>query len=569
MRCAGREPGVTKEHAIAQQRNASSVRLIPLGGVGEIGKNMAVLEVGDQIIIIDCGMTFPRQEQPGVDLVVPDFTYVKERRDRIAAVILTHGHEDHIGALPYLIREVGHVPVYGTRFTLGLVRGKLDEHRLTGGSDLNEVKPGERVTIGPIEAEFLRVTHSIPDCVLVALRTPVGLIVHTGDFRFDHAPIDGLQSDLDGLSRLGDEGVLLLLADSTNAEVPGTIAPERSVGPELRRIMATAPGRVIITTFSSHIHRVQQVLDAAHHDGRVVALVGRSMLRNTSVATNLGFLSNPPGVLVSPKEIESHPADEQVVLCTGSQGEPLSALRRMAHGDHAQITIGTSDTVVFSARTVPGNELARNETVNRLVRAGARISDSLSVHVSGHGAADELRLMLRLLRPTFLAPVHGEARHQRAHADLALGVGIAAERIVILDNGDVLDVTPSSATIVDRVEAGISFVEGLRVGDVSEGVLRDRRRLSEDGLVVIIATINSRDGQPVGAAEIVTRGIGTGNEELLEELRVDIATALADAALDPDTELDVLRQRLHDAAATLLYRRTRQRPMVLPVVVPV
>ncbi len=531
---------------------------------------MYVIEIDGDMIIVDCGITFPRVEQPGVDLVLPDFSYVAERRDRLIGVVLTHGHEDHIGALPYLVREIGGMPVYGTRFTLGLVRSKLDEHRVSDQVELIEVEAGERRQVGPVELEFLRVTHSIPDCLMLAMRTPVGLIVHTGDFKFDHAPVDGLASDLDGIARLGDEGVTLLLSDSTNAEVPGTIAPERSVGPELRRILASAPGRVVFTTFSSHIHRMQQILDATQSDGRVAALVGRSMMRNSNVASNLGYLKLPSGSVVLPKEIESYPLDEQVVICTGSQGEPMSALRRMAHGDHAQVSIRQGDTIVFSARTVPGNELARNDTVNRLVRSGARvISDGPAVHVSGHGAADELRLMLRLLRPKFFAPIHGEIRHQRAHADLATSVGVPADRIQILDNGDVLSVTENSAAVVDQVEAGIALVEGLRVGDVSEGVLRDRRRLAEDGLVMVVATINSRDGQPVGEAEIVTRGFGTDRGDLIDALRAEIALTLASLAADHETELDLARNRLHDAAAAFLYKRTRQRPMILPVVVPV
>ena len=551
-------------------RDRSAVRVIPLGGVGEIGKNMTAIEIGDEIFIVDCGMTFPRIEQPGVDLVLPDFAYVAERRDKIVGIILTHGHEDHIGALPFFLREVGQVPVYGSRFTLALVRAKLDEHTLSAASKLTEVAPGERRAVGSIEIQFLRVTHSIPDCLLLALHTPIGTIVHTGDFRFDHAPIDGLSSDLEGLSRLGDAGVVLLLSDSTNAEVPGTIAPERSVGPALRRLMATAPGRVFLTTFSSHIHRIQQILDATSNDGRVAAIVGRSMVRNLGIATTLDVLKVRDGTIVQPKTIDKYAPDEQVIICTGSQGEPSSALRRMAHGDHQQIGIRKGDTVVFSARTVPGNELARNDTVNRLVRAGANIVlESADIHVSGHGAADELRLMLRLIRPKFFAPVHGETRHQRAHADLALSVGVPADHITILDNGDVLEVTASSATVSERVEVGISLVEGLRVGDVSEGILRDRRRLSADGLVTIVVTIDSREGEPVGEAQILTRGFAFDDDALMAELKETVALTIANAAANHDPEFDVLRQRLHDDAAALLHRRTRQRPMVLPLVVPV
>jgi ribonuclease J len=553
------------------------VRVFALGGVGEIGKNMYVVEMDGRMVVIDCGVSFPKQEQLGVDLVLPDFSYVVERRDALLGVLLTHGHEDHIGALPYLLREVGTVPVYGTRFTLGLVKSKLDEHRLLRDSNLVEVEPGTAQTIGPFTADFIRVSHSIPDPVAIALHTAHGTIVHSGDFKFDQAPIDNRPTDVAALARLGDSGVLLLLSDSTGAETPGTIPSERTVGKELRKVMATAPGRVVITTFASHVHRVQQVLEAAYSDGRSVAVVGRSLKRNTNIAQNLGYLDPPEGSLVRIQDLDLLPPDEQVILSTGSQGEPLSALRRMAHGDHPQVTVRAGDTVVFSARAVPGNELAVNETINRLVQAGARVvtrESAEGVHVSGHGAADELLLMLRLLRPRFLMPIHGEPRHLRAHADLARSVGIAAPDIFTLENGDVLEVATEAggprAEVVERIEAGITFVDGLGVGDVVEGVLRDRRHLSEDGLVLLVATVSARDGTPVGGAEVITRGFGGGEEqELIEETRLEVERSLAASAADHVTEIDLLQHQLHDAVAALLYRRTRQRPMILPVVVEV
>jgi ribonuclease J len=552
------------------------VRVLALGGVGEIGKNMYVVEMDGRMVVIDCGVSFPKQEQLGVDLVLPDFSYVTERREALVGILLTHGHEDHIGALPYLLREMGSVPVYGTRFTLGLVKSKLDEHRLLKDAALVEVEPGVPQTIGPFTAEFVRVSHSIPDPVAIALHTPHGTIVHSGDFKFDQAPIDNRPTDVAALARLGDRGVLLLLADSTGAETPGTIPPERTVGRELQKVMATAPGRVIITTFASHVHRVQQALEAAYADGRSVAVVGRSLKRNTNIAQNLGYLEPPDGVLVRVQDLELVPPDEQVILSTGSQGEPLSALRRMAHGDHPQVTVRPGDTVIFSARAVPGNELAVNETINRLVLAGARVvtRETANVHVSGHGAADELLLMLRLLRPRFFMPIHGEPRHLRAHADLARSVGMASADIFTMENGDVLQVANvdggPQAAVVDRVEAGITYVDGLGVGDVVEGVLRDRRHLSEDGLVLLVATVSARDGTPVGGAEVITRGFGGGDEQqLIEETRLEVERSLAASAADQITEIDMLQHQLHDAVAALLYRRTRQRPMILPVVVEV
>jgi ribonuclease J len=546
--------------------DASALRATPIGGAGEIGKNMYLVELDGRVVVIDCGVKFPTPEQLGVDLVLPDFDVLADRLEDIDALLLTHGHEDHIGAVPYFIKTVGRVPIYGTRFTLALVRSKLEEHRL-GDVELIEIAAGERREVGPFEAEFIRVSHSIPDCVAIALRSPAGTLVHTGDFKFDHAPIDDEQTDVAALARLGDEGVLLLLADSTNAEVPGVIAPERTVGPELRRQFASAPGRAILTLFSSHIHRVQQVLDAAHHDGRVVALVGRSLLRNFNIAVNLGVVRVPDGVLINIKAIGDHPDDELVIITTGSQGEPLSGLRRMAYGDHQNVTITPGDTVIFSSRIVPGNELAVNETMNRLIRSGARIvsPDSAPVHVSGHAAADEMRLMLRLVRPRFFAPIHGEIRHQKAHSEIARTVGVTADRTFLLDNGHVLEVAESGAAVVDRLEIGLIYVDGLGMGDVADGILRDRRHLAEDGLVLIVATLSARDGLPIGDVDVVTRGFAAGTEELIEATRAEVERTLAVSV----TEIDMLHRLLHDAVASLLWKRARQRPLVLPVIVEV
>ena len=543
-----------------------AIRATPIGGTGEIGKNMYMVELDGRVVVIDCGVKFPTPDQLGVDLVLPDFEVLEGRLGDIEALILTHGHEDHIGGVPYFLKTVGRVPIMGTRFTLGLVKSKLDEHRIKD-AELIEIAPTERHQVGPFEAEFIRVTHSIPDCVALAIHTPVGVIVHTGDFKFDHAPIDDDPTDVAALSRLGDEGVLLLMSDSTNAEVPGSVAPERSVGTELRRQFASAPGRVVLTCFSSHIHRVQQVLDAAHHDGRYVALVGRSLLRNFNIAVGLGIIRVPGDVLVNVKSIDDRPDDELVIVTTGSQGEPLSGLRRMAYGDHQNITIRPGDTVIFSSRIVPGNELAVNETINKLVGAGARIvsPDSAAVHVSGHAHSDELRLMLRLVRPKFFAPIHGELRHQKAHADIAKTLGVTSDRIFLLANGNVLEVDEDGAAIVEKLKIGLIYVDGLGMGDVADGILRDRRHLSEDGLVLIVATLSANDGLPIGEVDVITRGFAAANDELIAATKEEVEKTLNVSV----TEIDMLHRLLHDAVASLMWKRVKQRPLILPVIVEV
>jgi len=560
----------------------SGVRVIPLGGAGEIGKNMYVVEHDGRMVLIDCGITFPKNDQMGVDIVLPDFGYVVERRDALEALILTHGHEDHIGAVPFLLRAVGQVPIYARRFTLALLRSKLEEHRLLEKAELIEVPYNTPMRMGPFETEFIPLTHSTPDCAAVALATPSGTIVHTGDFGIEYAPVGGRRSDLPALARLGERGVRLLLADSTNAEEgpPPSPLPVRDVQNELTRIFATARGRVLVTTFSSHIHRVQQVLDAAYLDGRVVALVGRSLTRNVGMASNLmdaetgsPYLTPPPGTLVRLRELETHPRDEQVLICTGSQGEPMAALSRIARGEHNQVQLEPGDTVLYSSSTVPGNELAVNEIVNRLVRADAQFiteRQNPRVHVSGHGSASDLLLMLELLRPDVFAPVHGEARHQRAHAELAMALGMAEEQIHILDNGDVLEVTGDTAGVSDRVHAGLTYVDQAGGGDITESVLRDRRHLSDDGLVVVIARIDANDGTIVGEIEVVTRGFGAGSDaELIEETRLAVERSIEASAAQRITEVGVLQHQLHDAVAALVRKRTQQRPMVLPVIVEV
>lgn len=558
------------------------MRVIPLGGAGEIGKNMYAVEHDGRIVVIDCGITFPKNERMGVDIVLPDFGYLTERAGAVEALILTHGHEDHIGAVPFLIKAVGQVPVYGRRFTLGLVRPKLEEHRLLDKAQLVEVPYNEPLPVGPFTAEFLPITHSTPDCSSVALETPAGLIVHTGDFGIEHAPVGGRRSDLPAFSRLGDRGVRLLLADSTNAEegpAPSPL-PTRGVKDELASIFATARGRVLVTTFSSHIHRVQQVLDAAYLDGRVVTLIGRSLTRNVNIASNLAdpetgrpYLVPPPDTLVKLRELEARPDDEQVIICTGSQGEPMAALSRIARGEHNQVSLRPSDTVLYSSSTVPGNELAVNEVLNRLVRQDVSFiteRQNPRVHVSGHGSATDLLLMLDLLRPTFFAPIHGEPRHQRAHARLAQLMDIPNDRIHVLDNGDVLELTPDSATRAGRVSAGLTYLDQSGGADIAESVLRDRRHLSDDGLVVVVVRVDSSDGSLAGDVEVVTRGFSAGEDEVvLEETRMAVEASMAASAEQRVTEVGVLQHRLHDTVAGLLRRKTQQRPMVIPVVVEV
>ncbi|MGD9694633.1 MAG: ribonuclease J [Thermoleophilia bacterium] len=559
------------------------MRVIPLGGAGEIGKNMYVVEHDGRIVVIDCGITFPKNDQMGVDIVLPDFGYLTERPGAVEAIILTHGHEDHIGAVPFLLRAIGRVPVYGRRFTLALLRPKLGEHGLADDTELVEVPYGEDVEIGPFATRFIPITHSMPDCSAVALRTPAGVILHTGDFGIEFDPVDGRLSDVPALVGLGDEGVQLLLADSTNAQEADVALPfpNRNVREGLSALLATAPGRVLVTTFSSHVHRIQQVLDTAYQDGRAVALIGRSLTRNVNTATNLvdpdtgrPYLTVPPGTLVSLRELESRPHDEQVILCTGSQGEPMAALSRIARGEHKHIQIVTGDTVLYSSSTVPGNELAVGEIENRLVRQGAvvRHGEEAGLHLSGHGRARDLLFMLQWTRPRFFAPIHGETKHQLAHARLATRapLGLADGDVHVLDNGDVLELTPDSAHVAEQVHVGLTYVDQAGGGDVAESVLRDRRHLSDDGLVVVIARIDASDGSTVGEIEVVTRGFGPGDDaEIIEETRLAVERSLEDSSAQRVTEVGVLQHQLHDAVAGLLRKRTQQRPMVLPVIVEV
>jgi ribonuclease J len=550
---------------------SDSCRIIPLGGLGEVGKNMTVFEVGDDLVIVDAGLAFPRDEHLGVDLVLPDLTYLRERKGRIRAVILTHGHEDHVGGLPYLLRDIDVDEVWATRLTLGLVKSKLDEHGLLRAAELREVHPDDDpIEAGPFRIEFVRMAHSIPDCVAIVLHTPGGTILHTGDYKIDHTPVDGLRTDVGKLATLGNQGVDLLLGDSTNAERPGVTQSERTVGEAFRQIIPLRTGRVLMTSFASNIHRVQQAVDVAAMTNRKIAVVGRSLRKNVNIARNLGYLDVPDGMLVKPADLADVPRNQQMVMCTGSQGEPMSALTRIAYRDHQSIEIERGDTVILSAKPVPGNELRVHDAINRLTRLGAEVlhQEMAPVHVSGHGCAEELRTILSLVRPKAVMPVHGEFRMLDTHARLARDAGVPADSIVLAENGSVVELTPRGVSIVDEVDSGVTFVDGLSVGDVRDVALRDRRHLSEHGVLIVVATLVSMNGHPVATPEVIGRGM-SDEPELLEEAREEAQRVLQECIAADVTEIKLLQEHLHDAVGQLIYDRTERRPMILPVVIEV
>jgi ribonuclease J len=548
-------------------------RIIPLGGLGEVGKNMTVYEAEDSIVVVDAGLAFPRDEHLGVDLVLPDFTYLREREHMIRAVVLTHGHEDHVGSLPYLMREVRIPVVVATRLTLGLVKSKLDEHGLLREADLREMSPDdEPLHLGPFRIELIRMAHSIPDSAAIVLETPGGRIVHTGDYKLDHTPVDGQRTDVGKLAEVGNRGVDLMLGDSTNAERPGVTQSERVVGEAFRQIFPSRTGRILVSSFASNVHRMQQAVDAGVACGRKVAFVGRSMRKNSNIARNLGYMDVPDDAILRPHELAELPRDEQLILCTGSQGEPMSAMTRIAYDDHPAVSVEAGDTVIISAKPIPGNELRVHDAINRLARKGAEVlhEDNAPVHVSGHARAEELRTILALLRPRAVMPIHGEFRMLAAHAQLAREGGISDDRIVMAENGSVVELSDGVARIVDHVTAGVTFVDGLGVGDVHDVALRDRRRLAEDGVVIVVATIASNgDGALTAPVELITRGFGESADELIAELREEAGEVLAELLGDGITEIKLLQEHLHDALGGVVYDRTRRRPMILPVLVEV
>jgi ribonuclease J len=548
-----------------------STRIIPLGGLGEVGKNTTVFEADGEAIVIDAGLAFPRDEHLGVDLILPDFSYLSDLDKPIRAVLLTHGHEDHVGSLPYLLRQVQVQEVWATRLTLGLIKSKLDEHGLLRSTELKEADPdGEPIQLGPFRVEFVRVAHSIPDAVAIVLETPGGRIVHTGDYKMDHTPVDGLRTDVGRLAEIGNRGVDLLLGDSTNAERPGVTGSERLVGEAFRQLIPPRTGRILVASFASNVHRMQQAIDVAVDVGRKVCVVGRSMRKNINIARSLGYIEVPDDALIQPKELDDYERGDVLILCTGSQGEPLSALVRIAYNDHPAIKVEAGDTVIISAKPVPGNELKVHDAINELARSGAEVlhQEVAPVHVSGHGNAEELRLMLGLVRPKSVMPVHGEFRMLAAHARLAVESGVPENRIVLAENGSVVELDESGAYLTGKVESGVTFVDGLGVGDVQDVALRDRRHLSEDGVLIIVATLAHHNGAPPARPELIARGF-TGPDELLDETREEAARVLRELLADDVVEIKLLQEHLHDTVGQLIYDRTRRRPMILPVVVEV
>ena len=550
------------------------LRVLPLGGVGEIGKNMTVVEYDGRIVVVDTGLMFPAPDQLGIDLVLPDFAYLRERASDIDAIVLTHGHEDHVGALPYVLREIGMPPViYGGLLTIAMVRSKLDEHKLAE-APLKELPAGERVQLGPFELELVHLSHSIPDARGVVIGTELGKVLMTGDYKFDQTPVDGRPADISRLAELGNEGLLLLCGDSTNADRPGIAPSESSVGPALLETFASCEGRVIVTSFASNIHRVQQVIDAAVALDRRVALVGRSMRKNFNIASSLGIAEAPSGLFIQPREIEDFPDEKVIVISTGSQGEPLSALRRMANNDHRDVELHSGDTVVFSATPVPGNERAVNETIDRIYEIGASVvtAKDAPIHASGHGWQEELKLMLNLTKPRYVMPIHGDHQRLRLHAELAHSVGVDPANVFQGRNGLPLEIDAGGARFGEDVHAGVVYVDGVNVGEPDDVALRDRREISADGIFIVVATISAADGSVVADPEVIVRAVAIpdGEEEsLTEELKDVVEDSLEDAAEAGTRELHLIQEDLHDAIAKLVYEKLRSRPMVLPVVVEV
>lgn len=551
-------------------KTKQKLRVIPLGGLGEIGRNMMLLEYGDTMIAIDAGLMFPEEEMLGIDLVIPDISYVLERPRALKAIFLTHGHEDHIGALPYILHQVS-APVYCTRLTAGLVQVRLKEAKLHKQTDVRVIEPGKMIQQGPFQVEAFSVAHSVPDSCGYAIHTPAGIVIHTGDFKLDHTPVMGQQTDLPKLAEFGNKGVVLLCADSTYSEIPGYTPSEQLVGEAIYNIMSKAEGRVIVTTFASLIARVQQVIDAAKATGRRVFITGRSMVDNVQMATDLGYLNVPKGMMVSPRELDRVPHKELAVVTTGSQGEPTSALTRMANQDHQHVKIVPGDTVIMSASAVPGNETLVYRTVDNLFRLGAKVlyNRIANVHVRGHAAEEELKILQSLVRPKYFLPIHGEYRHLSLHADIASAVGMPDENIFVMVDGDVLEIDDNGARRAGSVPAEYVYVDGLGVGDIDHVVLRDRHHLATDGMVVIILAIEKSTGRLASDPEVVSRGFVDLDEsdELLDRTRQKVVESLEGA--DHIAEWAVVNTKVKDAIAQFLYQETHRRPMVLPVAVEV
>ncbi|PKM41733.1 MAG: ribonuclease J [Firmicutes bacterium HGW-Firmicutes-8] len=547
----------------------AKLSLIPLGGLGEIGKNMMVVKYGENILVIDSGLMFPEEEMLGIDIVIPDITYLLENREIVRGIVLTHGHEDHIGALPYVLRQIN-VPVYGTKLTLGLLQGKLKENNVSGGVTLHTVKPRDTVDIGPFKVEFIKVSHSIPDAVAIAIHTPIGIVVHTGDFKFDQTPVDGQITDFQKFAELGQTGTLVLLSDSTNAERPGYTLSEKLVGNTFDETFRTASGRIIIATFASNVHRLQQAIATALKYDRKVAIAGRSMVNVVGIATELGYMDFPKELFIELDQINRIPANQLAILTTGSQGEPMSALTRMAMSDHRQVDILPGDTVIISATPIPGNEKLVARTIDHLFKQGADvIYESFSgIHVSGHPSQEELKMMLNLVKPKYFVPIHGEYRHLIKHANLAVEVGVPRENVFVAENGNVLEFRKNTARLNGRVTAGRVLVDGLGVGDVGNIVLRDRKQLSQDGILIVVVTINRESGTVVAGPDIVSRGFVyvRESEELIDEAKDKVKLALRKCKEKGITEWASIKSNVRDAVSKYLYEKTRRRPMILPII---
>jgi ribonuclease J len=543
----------------------NAVRIVALGGLGEIGRNMSVIEHAGRLLIVDCGVLFPEDHHPGVDLILPDFEYIKDRLDDIEAIVLTHGHEDHIGAVPYLLRLKADIPLIGSTLTLAMIEAKLKEHRIKPYT--LTVFEGQRERLGAFDCEFVAVNHSIPDALAVFVRTPGGTILHTGDFKMDQLPLDGRITDLRSFARFGEEGVDLFMTDSTNAEVPGFTTSERDIAPAIETVFRNASRRVIVACFSSHVHRVQQVLDAAHHNGRKVALVGRSMLRNMGIAEDLGYLKVPPGVLVDLKKLTDYPDNKIVLICTGSQGEPMAALSRMANRDH-KIEVGVGDTVLLASSLIPGNENAVYRIINGLMRLGADVvhKGNAHVHVSGHASAGELLYCYNIVKPGNVMPVHGEWRHLVANAELAVKTGVARNRVVLAEDGVVVDLVDGTARVVGAVPCGYVYVDGSSVGETTEALLKDRRILRDEGFVTIIVVRDAATGKVAAGPEIQTRGFAE-DQDVFDQVLPRLEQALADAAINGVTDSFQLQQIIRRTVGSWLGGRLRRRPMIIPIVI--
>lgn len=562
--------GVKRQYKTSKKTNVKPLRVTPLGGLDEIGKNITLYEYGDDMFLLDCGMSFPDEDMPGVDIVLPDFSYVVKNKDKIKGLVLTHGHEDHIGGIPYLLKNFN-LPIYGTRLTLGLVQGKLREHNLSASANLHTVKPGDVIKLGAFSVEFIHVNHSIPDAVAVAVKTPAGVVIHTGDFKIDTTPIDDKVIDLARFAELGHEGVLALLADSTNAERPGFTASERIVGESFSNLFKKAGNhRIIVATFSSNIHRIQQIIDEAVKCGRKVAVSGRSMINVVSIAAELGYLKVADGVLIDIETIGKYPPEKLVIVTTGSQGEPLSALHRIGAGEHRNVTVIPGDMIIISATPIPGNEKLVSNVINSLMKRGANVvyEKMYDVHVSGHACKEELRLLMSIVKPKYFIPVHGEQKHLIKHAEIAETVGIPKSNILIATIGNVIELTPKAIKVVDTVPAGRVLVDGLSVGDVGSIVLRDRKHLAEDGIIVITVTIDSVTNEVVAGPEVVSRGFVyvKESEELIGRVNSLACDILEKCYISGTHDWNGIKLKLRDGISKFIYDRTHRSPMILPII---